>query len=115
MLGEEGEVKGEERAEVAVAGEAEEGTRGNEGEAGEEGVGGAYGRRARGGGAEDSGEGGGEGGAREVLGEDEGDVCEGAEPDERLLDLRETGQSVDELGARQEKRQLWEAHGRKRR
>ena len=87
MLGEEGEVEGEEGAEAAVAGEAEEGAGGDESEAGEEGPRGTDGGRASGGGAEDGGEGGGEGGAGEVLGEDEEDVGGGAEPDERLLDL----------------------------
>ena len=58
----------------------------------------------RGQGTEDGGEGGGEGGAGEVLGEDEKDVCEGAEPDERLLDLgaRRDGSSRERTGRMEE-------------
>ena len=105
VFGEESEVKGEEGPEGAVAGEAKEGACCDEGESGVERNGWTDG--GRGGWAEDCGEGGGEGGAGEVLGEDEEDVCEGAEPDERLLDLMdEGGQRSGAVGDREAERDV---------
>ena len=75
MFREQGEVKGKEGPEGAVASNAEGSSGGDEGKADEEGICGANeGGWGGGGGAEDGREGGGERRTREVLGEDEEDV-----------------------------------------